>query len=109
TGTTQIVSVDVASGARDTITSGPGLKIFPRWVDSHRVVYATRQGLRFTGSDSTIAGEFAVADWSPDHRMMVFHREMDPRDDRDRPFQSWPSLDARFGLLRVPDASSFSP
>jgi Tol biopolymer transport system component len=40
---------------------------------------------------------------------MVFHRETDPRDDRDRPFQSWPSLDPRFALLRVPDASSFSP
>jgi len=40
---------------------------------------------------------------------MVFHREIDPRGDRDRPFQSWPSPDARFALLRVPDASSFSP
>ena len=40
---------------------------------------------------------------------MVFHRETDPRGDRDRPFQTWPSLDPRFALLRVPDASSFSP
>jgi len=40
---------------------------------------------------------------------MVFHRETDPRGDRDREFQRWPSLDPRFALLRVPDASSFSP
>ena len=108
-GTTQIVSVDVASGTRDVVTSGPGLKVFPRWVTSNRIAYVTREGLRFTGSDSTVAGEFAVADWSPDRRTMVFHREIDPRGDRDRPFQSWPSPDARFALLRVPDASSFSP
>src|SRR5205823_4188001 len=109
TGTTQIVAVDLASGTRDTMTSGPGLKIFPRWITSTRVAYDTREGLRFTGIDTAVAGEFEVADWSPDHRMMVFHREIDPRGDRDRPFQSWPSPDARFALLRVPDASSFSP
>jgi TolB protein len=109
TGTTQIVSVDMASGARETITSGPGLKVFPRWVSSTRVAYETREGLRFSGSDTIVSGEFHAADWSPDHRIMVFHREADPRGDRDRPFQTWPSPDGRFGLLRVPDASSFSP
>jgi TolB protein len=109
TGTTQIVSVDLASGGRDTITSGAGLKIFPRWLSATRVAYDTREGLRFTGTDTTVAGEFEVADWSPDHTMMVFHREIDPRGDRDRPFQSWPSPDRRFALVRVPDASSFSP
>src|SRR5437868_8347788 len=49
TGTTQIVSIDLASGARDTVTSGAGLKIFPRWVSSNRIAYVTREGLRFTG------------------------------------------------------------
>jgi Tol biopolymer transport system component len=108
-GTTQIISVDLASGRRDTLTSGDGLKVFPRWLSEDRIAYVTREGLRFTGSDSTVVGEFAVPDWSPDHRMMVFHRETDQRGDRDRPFQSWPSPDKRFALLRVPDASSFSP
>lgn len=108
TGTTQIVSVDLTSGARDTMTSGPGLKVFPRWV-SGRVVYQTRDGLRFAGKDMMISGQFQAADWSPDRRRMVFHRETDPRGDRDRAFQRWPSSDPQFSLLRVPDASSFSP
>lgn len=108
TGTTQIVSVNIESGARETVTSGAGVKVFPRWVGG-RIVYQTREGLRFTDADSLLPGEFQAADWSPDHRAMVFHRETDTRDDRDRSFQSWASLDKRFALLRVPDASSFSP
>jgi TolB protein len=109
TGTTQIVSVDVTSGVRETITTGAGLKVFPRWVNATRIAYETREGLRFTSGEATLAGEFQVPDWSPDHRTMVFHRETDPRGDRDRPFQSWSSLDRQFELRRVPDASSFSP
>jgi len=108
-GTTQIVSVDVTSGTRDTMTTGGGLKVFPRWLSATKVAYVSRDSLRFTGGDAALPGEFEAPDWSPDHRMMVFHRELDPRGDRDRPFQSWPSVDPRFGLLRVPDASSFSP
>jgi len=108
TGTTQIVSVDVESGARQALTAGAGLKVFPRWVSAARVAYETRDTLRFTDG-GMLAGEFQAPDWSPDRRLMVFHRETDPRGDRDRPFQSWPSLDPRFALLRVPDASSFSP
>jgi Tol biopolymer transport system component len=108
TGETQIATVDVTSGARVTMTTGPGLKVFPRWVSATRVAYETRDGLRFTGGDTALTGELQAPDWSPDRRLMVFHRELDPRGDRDRPFQSWPSLDPRFALLRVPDASSFS-
>jgi Tol biopolymer transport system component len=39
TGTTQIVSVDVKSGARQTSTVGAGLKVFPRWVSAARIAY----------------------------------------------------------------------
>jgi TolB protein len=109
TGTTQIVSVEVNSGTRDTMTAGAGLKVFPRWLSATKVAYVSRDSLRFTDGHAALTGEFEAPDWSPDHRMMVFHRELDARGDRDRPFQSWPSLDPRFGLLRVPDASSFSP
>lgn len=109
TGTTQIVSVDVTSGVRETVSAGAGLKVFPRWLGSTGIAYETREGLRFTNGDAALAGEFQVPDWSPDHRMMVFHRETDARGDRDRPFQSWSSRDPQFALRRVPDASSFSP
>jgi Tol biopolymer transport system component len=73
------------------------------------VGYQTLDGLRVTGSDTVLDGQFQAPDWSPDARTIVFHRETDARGDRDRPFQAWPSPDPRFALLRVPDASSFSP
>lgn len=109
TGTTQIVAVNVTSGARDVVTLGDGVKVFPRFVRDGRIAYQTRAGLRFVGPDSLLPGEYQAPDWSADGRTMVFHHETDPRGDRDRPFQSWSSTDARFALVRVPDASSFSP
>lgn len=111
TGTTQIISVALEAGARDTLTSGEGLKVNPRWLTANRIAYQTSGGVVITGkrARARIEGAFQCPDWSPDGRMMVFHRETDPRGDRDRAFQRWPSPDARFALLRVPDAASFSP
>jgi TolB protein len=107
TGTTQIVSVEIASGKRETLTTGDGLKVCPRW-SGRELVYQTKEGLRFA-SGRTIHGGLQVPSLSPDGHSLVFHAETDPRGDRDRPFQNWPSPDARFALLRVPDASSFAP
>ncbi len=107
TGTTQIVSFEIASGKRETLTAGDGLKVCPHWVGGN-LVYQTKNGLRFT-SGREITGTFQVPSWSSDGRTLVFHAETDPRGDLDRPFQKWPSRDPRFALLRVPDASSFSP
>jgi TolB protein len=108
-GTTQIVSVEIASGARETLTSGPGVKVCPHWLTANEVAFQTKDGIGFSGGGGELRGDFQAPDWSPDHSTMIFHRETDPRGDRDRAFQSWQSLDPRFGLLRVPDASSFSP
>lgn len=108
TGATQIASIEIATGARQMLTSGPDLKVFPRWLSATRIAYQTRDGIRFTGGEMSLHGEFP-SDWSADHRTMIFHRETDPRGDRDRAFQWWSSPDPRFGLLRVPDVSSFAP
>jgi TolB protein len=107
TGTTQIVWVEIGSGKRETLTTGDGLKVCPHWI-GRELVYQTKDGLRFSNGRE-IHGTFQVPAWSPDRHTFVFHAETDPRGDRDRPFQRWTSLDPRFGLLRVPDASSFSP
>jgi Tol biopolymer transport system component len=43
TGTTQIVSVEIASGKRETLTTGDGLKVCPRW-SGRELVYQTKEG-----------------------------------------------------------------
>jgi Tol biopolymer transport system component len=109
TGTTQIASVEIASGARAMLTSGPGVKVFPRWLSATQVSYQTRDGVGFTDGRVNLNGVFQTPDWSPERSTILFHRETDPRGDRDRPFQSWSSPNPAFSLLRVPDASSFGP
>jgi Tol biopolymer transport system component len=111
TGTTQIVVENVNTAARDTLTRGPGVKVNPRPIGPGRIAYQVREGVVVAGAASTdtIRGDFECPDWSPDHHLMVFHRETDSRGDRDRPLQHWPSPDPRFALLRVPDVSTFSP
>jgi Tol biopolymer transport system component len=85
------------------------VKVFPRWLSATQVAYQMPDGIRFTGRQMELQGEFQAPDWSPDHRTMIFHSETDHRGDRDRDFQSWWSPDTQFGLLRVPDVSSFAP
>ena len=102
------MQVDWRTGKRESLTSGPGLKVAPRWLDSTRIAYGVRGGIRFTGGGAELAGDFQAPDWSPDQRTMVFQRETDRRGDRDRAFGRWPSPDRRFSLLRVPGHASFS-
>src|SRR6185369_11929288 len=42
TGTTQIVAVEIATGARQTLTSGPGVKVCPRWLSATQVAFQTK-------------------------------------------------------------------
>jgi Tol biopolymer transport system component len=106
TGTSQIASVDVETGARSLLSSGDGLKIFPGAVSATAAAYVTRTGLRFPGRDEEMRGEFGRPSWSP-RGVMVFHRETKhgialhgaPR----------PSLDTRFELSLYSDPTTFAP
>ena len=58
TGSSQIVSTDVETGAVEYHTKGPGVKVSPRFVEGHDIAYVVnfgdKQGLRFTsGQDGT--------------------------------------------------------
>jgi TolB protein len=107
--TTQIAVVDIASGSLRVVTSGPGEKWSPRWLEGDRIAFASGGpdgGLEFTTGTAGPRGEFSNPDWSSDRRRMVFHRDIG---------QNWPPVmrvatrDPRFQLVRAGIFPSFSP
>jgi Tol biopolymer transport system component len=108
-GTTQIATLEVETGQRRVLSSGPGEKWAPRWLAQDRVAYVSggpKGGLEFTIGPAGARGEFGSPSWSADGRRMVFHREVDhywP------PLRKWHSRDPQFRLLRTGVFPSFSP
>lgn len=108
-GTTQISTIDVASGERRVETSGAGEKLSPRWLSENRIGYISRvinAGLEFTNGAAGGRGEFNNPNWSADGKRMVFHRETDftyP------PFRKHYSRDQQFRLVRTGVFPSFAP
>jgi len=108
--TTQIASVDIATGLHRTLTTGAGEKWTPRMFANERVGYVSGGpdgGLEFiTVADGTLQrgapgarGEFRSPSWSADGTSMVFHREVDAAGWP--PVRPWPSLDPQFRLVRT--------
>jgi TolB protein len=116
-GTTQIVSVDFQTGRREVLTSGEGIKLFPRSLEKGRVGYLAPGvvplgglggwsgkfdnpdgSIRFTSGAAGTSGGFNSPHWSADGKRMVFHRatELNPVS-----VKEWASPDSRFGLLRI--------
>jgi TolB protein len=110
-GTTQIVSVDVTTGDRRVLTSGPGEKWSPHWIAKDRVGYVKREpdadgGVEFVPPAQGARGEMRSSSWSPDGRRMVFHRDVDTRWP---PLRPWPSREPLFRLERTGVFPSYSP
>ena len=107
-GTTQISTIDVATGERRTETSGSGEKLSPRFVAGNRIGYISRlnnEGVEFTDGAAGERGEFNSPNWSADGKRMVFHRETDFRYP---PFRPHFSRDKQFRLVRTGIFPSFS-
>jgi Tol biopolymer transport system component len=110
-GTSQIATIDVATGERNVITSGNGEKWSPRWVTGDRIAYVSGGpggGIEFTTGPVGARGAFCSPNWSNDGRHMVFHREVGP-DEYPPPPREWYSLDREFRLIRTGVFPSFSP
>jgi Tol biopolymer transport system component len=91
-GTSQIVSVDVETGAVEYHTKGPGVKVSPRFVEGHDIAYVVnfgdKQGLRFTSGQNGASDALRYPSWSPDGTTMVYHKS----------FKSDLALTPAFGL-----------
>lgn len=120
--TSQIVSIDVATGTRRVLTSGPGRKLAPTWLSPERLAYVRgsvdekpgalervnyqSESIAFTDGGVGPNGAFSNVNWSPDGRRMVFHRELD---------ETWPpvsetfSRDATFTIVRTGIFPSYAP
>ena len=80
TATSQIVSIDVETGATQMLTSGPGVRVSPRFAGGDEIGYVTmfgkNDGLRFTSGRAGIDGEVRRPCWSPDGKSMIYHKNV---------------------------------
>ncbi len=74
----QIVSVDVATGERVVHSSGPGLKLFPHFLDAQAVAYHQKggpnEGLAYTAGRDALKRAMRSPTWSPDGKTVIYEK-----------------------------------
>lgn len=84
----QLVSVNIVSGARVQRTSGPGLKVAPRFLAADRVAYLRKfkdvgelvyvganAGITYHAPATAAAGSIRNPAWSPDGKQVVYDKQ----------------------------------
>ncbi len=98
----QIVSIDVATGARIERTSGPGLKISPQFVTSDRIGYLAKVGQGQHGGLAFTTGEHGPDEWirnpswSADGKLVVYQKYTYASRQNQPMFAKDPDFDLRF-------------
>ncbi len=77
--TSQIVSVDVATGARTEHTTGPGMKVAPQYVSQDEVVYRRKggpdDGLYSTAGKPVVKiAQLRTPAWSTDGKQVIYEK-----------------------------------
>lgn len=74
----QIVSVDVATGARIEHTTGPGLKVFPQFLSATELAYHRKggpdEGLYFTSGRPAFKAALRSPAWSADGQRVIYEK-----------------------------------
>jgi len=94
----QIVSMNVATGARQEHSSGSGLKVSPQFVTASRIGYFIKEGphagLAFTSGDQGAGGKTYNPSWSPDGKWVVYQKySSEARPQRQNLFSQDPKFD----------------
>src|SRR4029453_4200091 len=94
--TSQIVSVDVATGVRMSHTSGPGFKVSPQYLSATRIGYLMKAaprgmptGLAFPPGDVAARGKSPNPCGSPDGSHVVYPRPDFTARPQTQPLYSW--------------------
>ena len=80
--TSQIVEIDVATGAETAVTSGPALKVNPQYLPDARLGYVIKGtpkdgpkvGIVYSDGTRGPEGEVRNPSWSPDGKSVVYYR-----------------------------------
>lgn len=76
--TSQIVSVELATGKRVEHTTGPGLKVWPQFLSNENIGYLVKagsgEGIAYTGHSTGIAGSMRAPSWSPDGKYIIYEK-----------------------------------
>jgi Tol biopolymer transport system component len=114
----QIVSVDVESGAIHEYTSGPGLKVAPQWMPNGEVGFVQKfgdaKGLAFVSGKAGAPGIMRNPSWSPDGKTVVYQKSIDADAQQMLPTlatQMIPafSRDSGFSLYRTGNFPAWAP
>jgi Tol biopolymer transport system component len=88
----QIVSVDVASGARIEHTSGPGFKVAPQFLNAQDIAYHIKggplEGLYYT-SGKTVKASLRSPRWSPEGSKVIYEKVSFKPRPQNLPLYSW--------------------
>ena len=80
--TSQIVEIDVATGAETAVTTGPALKVNPQYLQDGRIGYVIKGtpkdgpqlGVIYSDGKRGPQGEVRNPSWSPDGKSLVYYR-----------------------------------
>jgi Tol biopolymer transport system component len=76
--TSQIVSIDLATGKRTEQTSGPGLKLMPQLLPDGRIGFLTKsgehEGVGYTRGAATFPGSVRSPAWSPNGKQVIYEK-----------------------------------
>jgi Tol biopolymer transport system component len=99
--TSQIVSVDIASGKRTEHTTGPGLKVTPQFLPDSGIAYLVKagpkQGLFYSGGMKAVEGKMRAPAWSADGRQVVYEKVDFTSRPQNQQLYSWdPNFEYRY-------------
>jgi Tol biopolymer transport system component len=97
----QIVSINLETGKRTELTSGPGIKLSPEFLPDGRVGYTTKAGettaIAYTEGSGIFPKNMRSPSWSADGKQVAYEKVDNTPRPQNQPLYSWdPNYDYRY-------------